>query len=136
MRGGGDGWLPANNSLLVSAPLAEQQTGVQPPDLDVMVVVRHTVSAVISWRPACIAPLGDSYVPPAPPTAGGVRYELRYHDTQRSQDVVTLALSTTIAFIDNLLPNRLYKYHITVLSHNTFLPSWSVEGLLNTAVNT
>lgn len=122
-----DGSLLSNASLL-SVPQAEQQISVQP-SLDVTALVHHTVSAVISWRPACDARGADTYVL-SPSFTTNVKYELRYHDTQHPSDITTQVISSTIAFIDGLRPNKLYKYHIIV--HNSFQASWSVEGLLNT----
>lgn len=116
------------NASLLSVPQAEQQIGMQP-SLDVTALVHHTVSAVISWRPACDARGADTYVL-SPSLTTNVKYELRYHDTQRPLDIITQVLSSTVAFIDGLLPKKLYKYQIIV--HNSFQASWSVEGLLNT----
>lgn len=137
-----DDWqAPPTTSISSDAPppppLAQAQTGAQAPGVAVTTLVRHRVSAVISWKAACDRRhSGDTYVPQPHPlsSTGNINYSLRYYDTQTPGQQIELVQNTNVALIDGLMPNRQYKYHVTAVARdsNVFLAPWSIEGVLNT----
>lgn len=94
-----------------------------PDSLDVtfQTVVKHTVSAVITWRLPCY----DTSKTP-------VKYTVRYYPVNAPDSYTEKSTPTNFVLLDNLRPNVLYKYKINRVVKGTSSSAWSKEGLLNT----
>ena len=92
-----------------------------PLDVSFQSVVKHTVSAVVTWKVPC-------YDNPKSP----VKYMVRYYPAESPEVYTDKSTPTNFVLLDNLRPNHIYKYQVRRMTKDNEDSDWSKAGILDT----
>lgn len=128
-----------DNSDADASPRAAAMTGPAPLDLDLKTVVRHTVNAVLTFKPpvpSCNAPstpLTEGDKPSAPGLSKArTTYRVRMLDFAQAQEVKVIPVEAGTVLLEGLRPWRVYRYQVEAVDESGHVIGVSKEDTIDT----